>query len=282
MKKGLFLGVAALCVFVACKEEKAVNSSSGSSINQVQEDTMEYVGDTLHLFDEPSAPPVTVDVLFDDFLFGFLDDPKFQRQRIRFPLLCKGGEEEHRISSDEWGRFNRFDTQDFYSIIYEREEDIELQKDTTLINVGIEWISLQEDNVERFDFNRIDGKWLLTEIEKYGRGSMPDRDFINFYSQFVSDSIFQRHSLAKPVRMILTPEDDEEELSEESVTADEWFSIKDELPLPQADLINIDYGQASGSQNRKTLMMCGLSNGLQMKFRFIKDEEGWKLTEIEY
>lgn len=281
MKRGLLVGVAALGMLAACKDGKV--ASVASSEGNVWEDTLEtYVGDTLHLFDEPSEPPVTVDVLFDDFLFGFIDDPKFQHQRIQFPLLCRDGEEEERIGVNEWGQFDHFAALDFYSVIYEREQDIELQKDTTLLRVYLEWISLRNDYVERFDFNRIGGKWLLTEIQKEGRKSMPNGEFVDFYTQFVSDSIFQRNSLAEPLKLVLTSEYDGEDVSEENLSADEWFSMKSELPLPTDELVNIDYGQASVSQNRKTLMMCGLSNGLQMKFRFNKDNDGWKLFEIEY
>lgn len=282
MKKGLLVSIVTVGVFVSCKDGKMVSVSD--AMEEELEDTVEaYMGDTLHLFDEPSAPPVTVDVLFDDFLFGFVDDPHFQRQRIQFPLLCRDGEEERRIAYDEWEQFNHFGTQDFYSVIYEREEDVELQKDTTLQNVDIEWISLEKDYVERFDFSRIGGKWQLTEILKERRENTPNSDFLNFYIEFVSDSTFQRHALAEPLRLLLTSEEDEEEgVHEESLSADEWFSMRGELPLPVEELVNIDYGQASGSQNRKTLMMCGLSNGLQMKFRFNKDSEGWKLIEIEY
>lgn len=283
MKKGFLVGLAVVSVLVACKDGKMANVYDADG--EEADDTVEaYVGDTLHLFDEPSAPPVTVDVLFDDFLFGFVDDAHFQRQRIKFPLLCRDEEEEEYIGAEDWSRFNHFGEQDFYSVIYEREQDIELQKDTTLQSVDIEWISLQEDYVERFDFNRIGGKWQLTEIQKERRESTPNNDFLDFYIRFVSDSIFQREALAEPVRLLLTPEEDEEEegVREESLSVDEWFGMKDDLPLPTEELMNIDYGQASGSQNRKTLMMCGFSNGLQMKFRFNKDSDGWKLIEIEY
>ena len=281
MKKSLLVGIAVLGIFLSCKDGK-VASVSGRDEN-MQEDTVEaYVGDTLHLFDEPSEPPVTVDALFDDFLFGFVDDPKFQRQRIQFPLLCRDGDEELRLSVDEWKQFNRFGLQDYFSVIYEREQDIELQKDTTLQNVEIEWIYLQKDCVERFDFSRINGKWQLTEIIKERREDTPNSDFLDFYIQFVADSTFQRHALSEPLKLLLTSEEDENDVHEESVSADEWFSMKSDLPLPTDELVNIDYGQASVSLNRKTLMMCGLSNGLQMKFRFNKDSEGWKLIEIEY
>lgn len=281
MKKGLLVVFVALCVLVSCNERKMAEVHAPEN-DTIVDSVDAFVGDTLHLFDEQEEPPVTVDVLFNDFLYGFVDDQKFQRQRIQFPLLYRNGEEEKHLSFDEWKQFNRFGTQDFYSVIYEREQDMELQNDTALHSVDVEWISLHDDRVDRFDFNRVDGKWQLTEVQKERRGNMPNSEFIDFYIQFISDSTFQRKSLAEPLKLLLTSDEDGEDVQEESLSADEWFSMKSDLPLPTHEMVNIDYGQPSGSQNRKTLMMYGLSNGLQMKFRFNKDSDGWKLMEVEY
>ena len=89
-------------------------------------------------------------------------------------------------------------------------------------------------------------------------------------------------SLASPVKVILTAIDEEEEAQEEFVTKDEWFEMQDNTPLFNDVLMNIDYGQTCISQNRKTLMLEGVSNGLQMKFRFNKQEDEWMLMEVEY
>ncbi|MDE6000475.1 MAG: DUF4348 domain-containing protein [Bacteroidaceae bacterium] len=35
-------------------------------------------------------------------------------------------------------------------------------------------------------------------------------------------------------------------------------------------------------QNRKTLLLQGMSNGMQIQFKFNKDRGGWKLKGIEY
>lgn len=281
MRNGL-VGVLVLAgVLVSCKDSKMQNAFATD--DEQEDDSVEaYVGDTLHLFAEEEEPPATVDELFDDFFYSFVDDARFQRQRIAFPLPCKEDEEETRLTGEEWQQFDRFDAQEFYSFIYEREQDVELQKDTAMQSVDVEWISLRDNRVEQFDFNRVGGKWTLTEVRKVPREKLPNGDFLTFYAQFVNDSTFQRESLAEPVRLILTSEDGEEENQEEELAADDWFNMKGDLPLPTDALICIDYGQACISQNRKTLMMQGLSNGLQMKFRFNKDGDDWKLIEIEY
>ena len=123
---------------------------------------------------------------------------------------------------------------------------------------------------------------MLTEIDKKHRSEIPNGDFLNFYARFVADSIFQREALAEPVKVILTSEDGEEEPQEEHLNADEWFEMRQSLPLPTDAIVNVNYGQASISQNRKILMLQGLGNGMQMKFKFNKQDDGWKLMEIEY
>ena len=134
----------------------------------------------------------------------------------------------------------------------------------------------------QFDFKRLNGKWMLTELREVEGGNVPNADFLSFYSQFANDSVYQRRSLADPVRLILTSEDGEEDNQEEFLAPDDWFAMRDDLPLPTDAVINFNYGQANISQNRKTMMMCGLSNGLEMKFRFKKVGDDWKLVEIEY
>lgn len=253
-----------------------------SQDEEAEEDSLEaFMGDTLHLFEE-DAPPVSVDELFVDFFYSFADDARFQNQRISFPLSCKDGNEEMKLTRDDWMAYNRFTTQNIYSVIYEREHDLELQKDTTVSSVGVEWIYLQEDYVEKFNFNRINGKWTLTDIEKELCSNLPNSSFLEFYAHFVSDSTFQRSSLATPVKLVLTSDEDENEVTEKHLSADDWFNMRHDLPLSSESLVNIDYGQACISQNRKTLLMEGVSNGLQMKLKFDKRSDGWKLIEIEY
>ena len=250
--------------------------------DEPEEDSVEaFIGDTLHLFDE-IEPPAAVDELFDDFLYNFIDDAHFQGQRIVYPLPCKTGDEEKKLTQQEWPQYDHFKNQELLSVIYEREQDFVLSKDTSMQSVAVEWIGLKSDEVEKFHFNRVENKWMLTEIDKKQRSEIPNGDFLNFYARFVADSIFQRGALAEPVKVILTSEDGEEEPQEEHLNADEWFEMRQSLPLPTDAIVNVNYGQASISQNRKILMLQGLGNGMQMKFKFNQQDAGWNLMEIEY
>ena len=281
MRKGLLQAVVAMVLLAACKNDKMQNAFAAE--DEAEEDSIEaYVGDTLHLFDEVEEPPVAVDELFVDFFYNFAGDLRFQRHRIVFPLICREDDDTTTIAQQEWAEVNRFGEQEFYAMIYEREQDLELQNDTAVQSVSVEWIYLQEDYTERLNFHRINGQWMLTDILKGRTSNMPNSDFLRFYGQFVADSTFQHESLDLPLRLTLTSEDGEEAAEEETLSAEDWFNMREELPIPHDELVHLDYGQTSISQNRKTLLMQGLGNGLQMKFLFNKDGENWKLIAIEY
>ncbi|MBQ2536068.1 MAG: DUF4348 domain-containing protein [Bacteroidaceae bacterium] len=264
----------------SCQDKKMTNAFQQDG--DEDEDSLEaFVGDTLHLFDE-EEPPAAVDELFDDFFYNFIDDSRFQGQRIAFPLSCKEGGDEEKLTKQEWSQYDHFKNQELLSVIYEREQDYELSKDTSMQSVAVEWIGLRDDAVQNYRFNRLEGKWMLTEIDKHRRSEMPTGEFLDFYARFVNDSVFQRNALADPVKVILTSEDGEEEPEEEHVNPDEWFEMSESMPLPKDALVNVNYGQASISQNKKILLIQGLGNGMQMKFKFNKQGDDWKLMEIEY
>ena len=279
MRKGLVIAVALGCL-LSCKDSKMTNAFDNE--DEMEEDSIEaFVGDTLHLF-EVEEPPAAVDELFDDFFYNFIDDARFQGQRIAYPLPCKEGDESEKLTKQDWAQYDHFKNQEVLSVLYEREQDYALSKDTSMQHVGVEWIQLKDDDVERFQFNRVGGKWMLTEIDKKKRGNMPNGDFLNFYAKFMADTVFQGKSLAEPLKVILTSDDGEEEPQEEFLTVEEWFEMRHSLPLPTEEIVNVDYGQACISQNKKTLLLQGISNGMQMKFKFNKDGDDWKLMEIEY
>jgi len=279
MRKGLVIAVALGCL-LSCKDSKMTNAFDNE--DEMEEDSIEaFVGDTLHLF-EAEEPPAAVDELFDDFFYNFMDDARFQGQRIAYPLPCKEGDDHEKLTKQDWSQYDHFKNQEVLTVLYEREQDYALSKDTSMQHVGVEWIQLKEDEVEKFQFNRVDGKWMLTEINKKKLDDMPNGEFLTFYAKFMADTVFQRKSLTEPVKLILTSDDGEEEPQEEYLNADEWFEMRNSLPLPTDELINVDYGQACISQNKKTLLLQGISNGMQMKFKFTKDDDNWKLKEIEY
>ncbi len=246
------------------------------------QDSIDSSEDTLHLIVEEPEPPQAVDELFDDFFFTFVINPNFQTHRINFPLQCNEGDVQREINEEDWAQFNRFSSQDFFSVIYENEDDIDVQKDTAVNRVAVEWIYLQDDYVETYTFRRFKSKWFLMSINISKIDNVPNGAFLKFYADFISDSTFQVASIRQPLRYTLTESDEEaDEASNSQLTLSDWLSMRDELPIPHESLVNIDYGQPSHSTTHKTLFMEGVSNGLSMKFKFKKEDGDWKLTEIE-
>jgi len=237
--------------------------------------------DTLQLF-EKKEPPKAVDELFDDFFFTFASDTRFQGQRIRFPLRFKDENAELKLTKADWHEYNRFGQQEFYSVIYEREQDLALQKDTAVHEVSVQWIYLQDGYVEKYNFKRIpEGQWVLFNIDKQDVNDTPNGEFVKFYSAFISDSTYQRSCLCTPLPLHMTQQVDDEEEGDSQLSADEWFEMKSDMPIPKDVLVNIDYGQNYTETGHKNVLMEGVSNGLFMNFKFEKVEGGWKLVGIE-
>ena len=251
------------------------------SVEKVEEE------DELQLFEETPLPKAA-DELFDDFFFNFVSNPKFQISRVVFPLKVAGGELDNTLTAAEWNQEDVFTSQEFYTTIYERDDELELKKDTSVNTVNVEWIHLNERKIDKYKFSRVDGKWMLTSLEKLSMDETPNGSFLDFYCRFSSDSVFQRENIANPLPFNI-PLDEESgdidgdvyaEGGVEELSPDEWFELAKEMPLPKNVLVNIEYGQAYFSENVKHLLVQGVSNGLFVKYTFKKFGE-WQLVEIE-
>ena len=267
-------------MLLSCTDPKMTNAFATEE--EAEEDSAEvFVGDTLHLFEE-EEPPEAADMLFSDFFFNFIDDARFQMERVAFPLPYKKGDEVEHLTRDEWKASNHFLDNDYYYVVYEREADLELQKDTTVHNVGVEWYHLADGYVEKCYFNRVKGKWMLTDIINKSISDTPNAGFMEFYTHFVTDTVFQRESVADPLRLVIRSNDVEGETEEKLVSPDEWMSMRTDFPLEDKLFVNMNYGQTCISQNSKKLMLEGISNGEQTKFHFTKNGDEWKLVDVEY
>ncbi len=280
MKKILGTSAACACMLLSCTDPKMTNAFATEE--EAEEDSAEvFVGDTLHLFEE-EEPPEAADMLFSDFFFNFIDDARFQMERVTFPLPYKKGDEVEHLTRNEWKASNHFLDNDYYYVVYEREADLELQKDTTVHSVGVEWYHLADGYVEKCYFNRVKGKWMLTDIISKSISDTPNAGFMEFYTHFVTDTVFQRESVADPLRLVIRSNDVEDETEEKLVTPDEWMEMRSDFPLEDKLFVNMNYGQTCISQNSKTLMLEGISNGEQTKFHFTKNGDDWKLVDVEY
>ncbi len=242
-------------------------------------DSVETAADTLQLY-EVTPEPDTADELFLDFFFRFTTDEAFQLRRIRFPLSLTDDRDEERISRAQWTERNPFDNQEFYSVIYDREHDITVQNDTSLHHVKVWWILLGKDEQVGFDFHKIDGQWLLTDCSRIATSQTAIAGFIDFFSHFCADTLHQTEFIQFPLKLVSVPDEDVEENVTEELSEADWEELRHELPLPSDVLACIDYGQPMLSQNRKIMMLEGLSSGLFIKYRFDHTNGSWKLYEI--
>lgn len=289
-------------LFVGCdysRNIKVANSNEGldDKNDSVEE---EETTDELKLFVE-SPLPKAADDLFDDFFFNFISNPQFQSSRVVFPLKIKGDEETKSLNLSQWKEHNVFVALDFYTTIYERDDELEIMKDTSLHTVNVEWIYLREQRVEKYEFCKIEGLWKLCSLEKQSMQNIPNSNFLDFYSRFSSDSTFQREHLSDPVQMNMSEngesivmdidseydtendDDDVEELEDDSadkLSADDWFEFVKEMPFPRDILVNIEYGQSYFSENVKHILVQGISNGMFVRYTFQKHGE-WRLVEVE-
>ncbi|MBO4821778.1 MAG: DUF4348 domain-containing protein [Prevotella sp.] len=228
-----------------------------------------------------SAAPVpeTVDELFDDFLFLFTANKKLQYERVEFPLPVHDGDSDSFIQMKDWKMEKFFSQQEFYTLILDDESQMELSKNTSVDSVIIETINLKAKSVEQHVFNRRNGKWMLTGINKNTMYQNQNKSFLAFYQQFASDSIFQVQSLNDPVNATIPDPEDDYAMMEGEFHPDQWDEFKPYI-LPDDTIYNILYGQKYNISKKKIFVIRGISNGLEIDMTFKQMNGKWKLVKI--
>lgn len=268
-----------LLLFVSACNNASEDRGEVIATDSVYVDSSCYVQDTLQLFEEEVLPK-SADELFNDFFFNYTSDMNFKNQRQAYSLDCNIGDTVIKIHSSELGAYSELFVDDYYSIIYERNEDLSFQKDTSLNEVIVERIDLDGEQIEQYNFNRIEGKWMLTGVGRNEMDYNPNSDFLDFYKSFSSDSVYRKNCINEPLKFVMLSENDEIEDDIQQLTTDEWMSMSSDLPLPANVMININYGQTIISKNSKLLLVEGVSNGLSLTYRFMKIEGAWNLVEV--
>ena len=268
-----------LLFFVSACNNASEDRGEVIATDSVYVDSSCYVQDTLQLFEEEVLPK-SADELFNDFFFNYTSDMNFKNQRQAYSLDCNIGDTVIKIHSSELGAYSELFVDDYYSIIYERNEDLSFQKDTSLNEVIVERIDLDGEQIEQYNFNRIEGKWMLTGVGRNEMDYNPNSDFLDFYKIFSSDSVYRKNCINEPLKFVMLSENDEIEDDIQQLTTDEWMSMSSDLPLPANVMININYGQTIISKNSKLLLVEGVSNGLSLTYRFMKIDGAWNLVEV--
>lgn len=238
--------------------------------------------DTLNMDEAEDVLPARADELFNDFVFSFSADTAVQRARTFFPLPYAANGETVAIKKKDWQHDPLFSIRDYYTVIYNNEEEMQLAKDTSLIQVRLEYLDLDRNMAKRYQFKRYQGVgvWCLYGITEEPFDEGDPQDFLTFYHRFATDSIVQRESIHDPLKFVTIDPDDDFSVIETTLEKDQWFAFRPDLP--GKEITNVVYGQNyQEATETKTLCIHGCENGINIILSFQKQDGKWKLVSFE-
>lgn len=284
--KNILLGYVLLLMVVSCggqqKSSDSLSDRQGMELTETDSDTIpaEILSDTLIVVDE--VVPVTADASFIDFLYYFTTDKDFQHSRIQFPVSFYNDTTVLRLTADEWTFDPMFDNDQLYTVIFDREEDFELENGASSTSVQIDRIYLNDFHIKRYYFELKNEHWYLEAVnkEKMSRTQDTGENFYDFYIKFASDSLFQSERLSKPLLFSTVDPEDEFSVLETTLEEGQWFAFRP--PMPANVITNIRYGQQDTEKsNTKIVEFKGLGNGFSNTLYFRRINKKWKLFKFE-
>ena len=283
MKKLSFLSVllAVLTVVcftsVGCSDKKPAQVHDSTSVDSVIADT-QAVDSTEKLIEETPMPKAA-DELFDDFVFNFAANRKLQMKRVHFPLPVYHNDKLVKtIEKRAWKMEHFFMHQDYYTLIFDNQKQMNLVKDTAIDHVVIEKVFYAKKKVQQFLFNRINGEWMMTSINYKPMYSNMNASFLKFYGHFATDSAFQAKHLHNPVKFVGPDPDDDFSTMSGDIEPETWPAFAPQLP--HGMIYNIIYGQKYAESNQKIFVIRGIANGMETILTFKRVHGKWMLTKL--
>lgn len=273
MKKCVYF-VVFVCVLTVlgtgCSDRKTAGSVQPVAGDSASTDTLEQ--DIVEM-------PRGADELFDDFIFNFAVSRKLQQERISFPLTVKKGEKVEQLQKNQWKTEHFFMDQDYYTMIFDNRDEMELTKDTAVSHVVIEKIYLDKETVKQYVFNRVNGKWMMQEMHVDAMYQNNNASFLQFYQRFASDPEFQIQSMNTTVEFTSPNPDDDFSNQTGEIVPEQWPSFKPSL-IPVGFIYNIIYGQQYKDSDQKIFVIHGIANGFASEMTFRKIRGNWKLVKF--
>lgn len=283
MKKLSFLSVllAVLTVVcftsVGCSDKKPAQVHDSTSVDSVITDT-QTVDSTEKLIEETPMPKAA-DELFDDFVFNFAANRKLQMKRVHFPLPVYHNDKLVKsIGKRAWKMEHFFMHQDYYTLIFDNQKQMNLVKDTAIDHVVVEKVFYAKKKVQQFLFNRINGEWMMTSINYKPMYSNMNASFLKFYGHFATDSAFQAKHLHNPVKFVGPDPDDDFSTMSGDIEPETWPAFAPQLP--HGMIYNIIYGQKYAECNQKIFVIRGIANGMETILTFKRVHGKWMLTKL--
>lgn len=283
MKKLSFLSVllAVLTVVcftsVGCSDKKPAQVHDSTSVDSVVADT-QTVDSTEKLIEETPMPKAA-DELFDDFVFNFAANRKLQMKRVHFPLPVYHNDKLVKsIGKRAWKMEHFFIHQDYYTLIFDNQKQMNLVKDTAIDHVVVEKVFYAKKKVQQFLFNRINGEWMMTSINYKPMYSNMNASFLKFYGHFATDSAFQAKHLHNPVKFVGPDPDDDFSTMSGDIEPETWPAFAPQLP--HGMIYNIIYGQKYAESNQKIFVIRGIANGMETILTFKRIHGKWMLIKL--
>lgn len=224
--------------------------------------------------------PKAADELFDDFFYFYASNASLQHRRTVFPLPVTNADGKRtEVEDSVWTPERFFTEQGLYVRIFDSPDQLTLPDDTTVNHVMVEKIFLGGDSVKQYIFQRNEGRWQLTGISHQALKNNPNAQFLCFYQDFATDSVFQQKSLNNEIAYTVPDPDDDFAMLEGFITPDSWEAFAPELP--HDSLYNIVYGQPNAQTKEKLFVICGIANGWETGLTFQLKRGKWKLVRIE-
>ena len=265
-----------LLLLAGCGGQKTSNTEE-----EVPADTMTVVDttavETVDALDNLPMPKAA-DELFDDFIFNFAANKTLQAERVLFPLKKVNGDKVETINRNQWKTERYFLRQQYYTLLFDSEKQMEVVKDTSVNHAVVEMIYFNTGAVIQHVFDRLRGAWMLTKIETIPISSSYNASFLEFYHRFATDPDFQTESLNETIQFEGPDPDDDFSRMDGLISADTWEAFAPELP--QKMIYNIVYGQPQKGSSRKLFVMRGIANGFELEMTFQRKDGKWKLTKL--
>lgn len=281
MKKLVFVLVCFISVmigfsFSGCTDKKVAQADS-ASVDSVARDTTGE--DSTEQLIAATPMPKAADELFDDFIFNFAATKKTQFERIVFPLkVYQGGKVVREIPRAHWKLDHFFMRQDYYTLIFDNQKQMDLVKDTTINHVVIEKIYFRKKLVKQYLFNRIGGKWMMTSVNYKHMYQNTNASFLKFYQEFAADTAFQSRHIHNPVRFTGPDPDNDFSTMTGDILPEQWPAFAPKFP--HGMIYNIIYGQKYTESSQKIFIIRGIANGLEQEFTFRKIRGRWMLVKM--
>lgn len=276
----IIAGVAVLTLLTSCGNKRTNIDPFAAITSEI--DSVIHRSDTIQKEKASEEPqPIEADESFDDFIYNFASDDALQRQRVMFPLPYYNGDNLSKIEKKYWKHDALFTRQGYYTLLFDREEDMDLVGNAALKTVDVEWIYIPRRMIKKYNFKRQKGAWMLQSIHLQSIRKNENEDFVDFFGRFATDSLFQNQRIRQPLEFVTTDPDDDFSILETTLDLNQWFAFKPTLPTDK--LSNINYGQKNDDRSSvKILALKGIGNGFSNILYFQRKQGGeWELYKFE-